>query len=55
MLQYAYDITFFTEGLVEEVRNLSTLLDLFANFSNLQINRAKLVFVGFGLTQEESL
>ena len=35
--------------------NLSTLLNNFANFSGLQINRVKLVFVGFSLTNEEGL
>ena len=55
LLQYADDTKFFTEGFVEEARHLSTILDLFADFSGLQINRAKSDFVGFGLTQEESL
>ena len=40
---------------MEEARNLSTILDLFADFSGLQINRAKSAFVGFELTHEESL
>ena len=38
---------------MEEARNLSSLLDLFADFSSLQINRVKSAFVGFGLTHEE--
>ena len=38
ILQYADDITSFIMGSVEEARNLSTLLDLFTNFSSLQIN-----------------
>ena len=55
MLNYANDITIFMEGSVEEARNLSTLLDLFADFSSLQINQVESAFVKFGLTQEESL
>ena len=55
LLQYADDTTFFMEGSVEAARNLSTILDLFAHFSGLLISRAKSAFVGFGLTQEESL
>ena len=38
---------FFIEGSVEEARNLSTLLDLFMDFSGLQINRAKINFGEF--------
>ena len=55
MLQYADDTTFFIEGSVEEAKNLSTLLDLFADFWGLQINRAKSAFVGFSLAEEECL
>ena len=40
---------------MEEARNLSTLLDLFVDFSGLQLNRAKSTLVGFGLTHEEGL
>ena len=40
---------------MEEARNLSTILYLFTDFSSLQRNRVKSAFVGFGLTQEESL
>ena len=55
LLQYADDTTFFMVGSVEKARNLSTILDLFADFSGLQINRAKSTFVGFGVTQDECL
>ena len=41
LLQYVDDTTFFMYGLVEEVRSLSTLLDLFIFFSGLQIIYAK--------------
>ena len=54
LLQYA-DTTFFTEGLVDEVRNLSILLDLFVDFLGLQINHIKSAFLGFKLTQQEEL
>ena len=46
-------IYFLMEGSVEEARNLSTLLDLFTDFSGLQINHTKSAFAGFGLAQEE--
>ena len=46
---------FLYEGLVEEAKNLSILLDLFSDFLGLQINRIKLAFLGFRLTQEEEL
>ena len=37
---------------MEEARNLSTLLDLFVDFSGLQINRVQSALVGFSLTHE---
>ena len=40
---------------MEEAKNLSTILDLFVDFSGLQINRAKSAPVGFGLTHEDKL
>ena len=55
LLQYADDTTLFIEGLVEEARHLSTLLDLFTDFLGLQINRVKSAFVSFSLTHEEGL
>ena len=55
LLQYVDDTILFIEGLVEEARNLSTLLDIFMNFLGLQINSTKSAFQGFGLTQEEEL
>ena len=50
LLQYVDNTIFFIEDLVEEARNLSTLLDMFMNFSGLQINCTKSAFQGFGLT-----
>ena len=41
-----------TERSMEETKNLPRLLDLFADFSDLQINHAKLAFLGFGLSQK---
>ena len=40
---------------MEEARNLSTHLNLFADFSGLQRNCAKSALAGFGLTHEEGL
>ena len=40
---------------VEEARNLFALMDLFVDFSDLQINHVKSAFVGFGLPQEKEL
>ena len=42
-------------GSMEEARNLFALVDLFADFLGLQINRAILSFVGFGLFQDEEI
>ena len=55
LLQYADGTIFFMIGSMEGARNLSTQQDLFADFFGLQINHVKSAFVGFGLTQEESL
>ena len=55
LLQYTDNTTFSMEGSVEEEKNLSTLLDLFVDLSSLLKNRATSAFMGFGLTQEESL
>ena len=49
------DTTFSLKGLVAEAENLSTLLNLFADYPSLQINCAKSTFVNFGLPQEEEL
>ena len=53
LLQYADHTMFFIEGSVEEVGNLSILFDLLTNFSDLQINRAKLAFLRFDQSQVE--
>ena len=54
LLQYADDTMFFMEGSVEEAKNLSALLDVFANCSGLHLIREKSEFTGFGLSQGES-
>ena len=46
LLQYADDITFFIDRLME-TRNLSTLPDTFTDYSGLQINHAKSAYVRF--------
>ena len=53
LLQYADDTLFFMEGGVEEAKNLSPLLDVFADCSGLRINREKSEFIGFGMSREE--
>ena len=53
LLSYAVDTLFFMEGSVEEAKNLSALLDVFANCSGLRLNREKSEFTGFGLSQDE--
>ena len=53
LLQYADDTVFFMEGSVEEAKNLSALLDVFAYCSGLRLNRGKSEFTGFGLSQDE--
>ena len=40
---------------MEEAKNLSTLLDLFADSTGIQINHAKSAFVEFKLDPEEEL
>ena len=34
-------------------QTLSTMMDIFSDFSGLRLNRAKFTFVGFGLSEEE--
>ena len=38
---------------MEEAKNLSALLDVFADCSGLRINRDKSEFIGFGMSREE--
>ena len=53
ILQYADDTTFFIQGSKTAAHTLSQMMDIFADFSGLQLNRAKSSFVGFGLATEE--
>ena len=53
LLQYVDDTTFFIQGSETAARTLSQMMDIFADFSGLQLNRAKSSFVGFGLAKEE--
>ena len=46
--------TFFIQGSMAAVQTLSTMMDIFSDFSGLRLNRAKLTFVGFGLSVEET-
>ena len=55
LLQYADDTTFFIQGSETAARTLSSMMDIFYDFSGLQLNRAKYIFVGFGLSIEEAL
>ena len=53
LLQYADDTTFFIQGSETATRTLSQMMDIFTDFSGLQLNRAKSSFVGFGLAIAE--
>ena len=53
LLQYADDTTFFIQGSEIVARTLSMMMDVFTDFSSLQLNRAKSMVVGFGLSAEE--
>ena len=53
LLQYADDTTFFIQGSETAARTLSQMMDIFADFSGLQLNRAKSSVVGFGLAPDE--
>ena len=54
LLQYADDTTFFIQGPKNAARTLSSMTDIFSNFSGLQLNRDKYIFVGFELSIEEA-
>ena len=53
LLQYVDDTIFFMEGSVAAAEKVSTLLDMFSDFSGLSLNRAKSTFIGFGMSEEE--
>ena len=54
MLQYAGDTTFFVQGFETAACTLSNMMDIFSDFSRLQLNRVKFIFVGSGLSTEAS-
>ena len=51
--QYAHDTTFFIQGSMAAAQTLSTMMDIFWDFSGLRLNWAKSTFVGFSLSVEE--
>ena len=53
LLQYADDTTFFVQGTWGAAHTLSTMMNIFSDFSGLRLNRAKSSFIGFGLSPEE--
>ena len=53
LLQYANDTTFFIQGSMAATQTLSIMMDIFSDFSGLRLNRAKSIFVEFGLSEEE--
>ena len=53
LLQYADDTTFFIHGSWAAAHTLSTMMDIFSDFSGLQLNRAKSSFIRFRLSPEK--
>ena len=53
LLQYADDTTFFIQGSETAACTLAQMMRIFSDFSGLQLNGAKSMFVGFGLAPEE--
>ena len=53
LLRYADDTVFFIEGVTQEAKMLSILLNLFVDFSRLQLNHTKSSLIKFGLTRVE--
>ena len=53
LLQYADDTTFFIQGSWATAHTLSTIMEIFSNFSGLKLDREKSSFIGFGLSPEE--
>ena len=54
LLQYADESTFSIQGSEIAARTFSNMMNIFSNFFGLQLNRAKSIFVGFGLTTDET-
>ena len=53
LLEYANDMTFFIQGSMVAAHNLSSMVDIFSDFSDLRLNRAKSTFLEFGLLAEK--
>ena len=53
LLQYADNTTFFIQGSESAAQSLAIMMEIFSDFSELQLNRAKSTFVGFGLSTSE--
>ena len=53
LLQYADDTTFFIQASWVAAHTLSTMMDIFSDFSGLKLNREKSSFIGFELSPEE--
>ena len=53
LLQYADDTTFFLRGSTVAAHHVSTMIEIFSDFSGLQLNRGKSSVVGIGLSLEE--
>ena len=52
LLQYADDTCFFLRGSVAAAHHVSSMMDIFSDFSSLRLNRAKSTVVGIGLPPE---
>ena len=52
LLQYADDTCFFLRGSVAAAHHVSSMVDIFSDFSGLHLNRAKSTVVGIGLPPE---
>ena len=52
LLQYADDTCFFLRGSVAATHHISSMMDIFSDFSGLRLNRAKSTVMGIGLPPE---
>ena len=53
LLQYTDDTTFFIRGSTVAAYHVYTMLDIFSDFSGMQLNRSKSSIVGIGLDSKE--
>ena len=53
LLQYADDTTFFIRGSTIAAHHIVTMMDIFSDFSGLQLNRSKFSVIGIGLAAVE--